>query len=92
MFENLKGISSGLHLWVLIIYLFLSCAVPMGIHSSKPFKLLLNFDDLDRSGRWMVVNDGVMGESLVRILIFIQKDIWSSKERFQWSMEVVLLL
>ena len=61
MFEYLKGIRSGLHLWVLIIYLFLSCAVPMGIHSSKPFKLLLNFDDLDRSGRWMVVNDGVMG-------------------------------
>ena len=43
-----------------IIYIK-SCAVPMGIHSSKPFKLLLNFDDLDRSGRWMVVNDGVMG-------------------------------
>ena len=61
MFEYLKGIRSGLHLLVLIIYLFLSCAVPMGIHSSKPFKLLLNFDDLDRSGRWMVVNDGVMG-------------------------------
>ena len=61
MFEYLKGIRSGLHLWVLIIFLFLSCAVPMGIHSSKPFKLLLNFDDLDRSGRWMVVNDGVMG-------------------------------
>ena len=61
MFEYLKRIRSGLHLWVLIIYLFLSCAVPMGIHSRKPFKLLLNFDDLDRSGRWMVVNDGVMG-------------------------------
>ena len=50
MVEYLKGIKSGLHIWVLIIYLFLSCAVPMGIHSSKPFKLLLNFDDLDRSG------------------------------------------
>ena len=61
MVEYLKGIRSGLHLWVLIIYLFLSCAVPMGIHSSKPLKLLLSFDDIARSGRWMVVNDGVMG-------------------------------
>ena len=47
MFKFLKGIRSRLHHWVLIIYLFLFCAVPMRIHSSKPFKLMLNFDDLE---------------------------------------------
>ena len=33
----------------------------MGIQSLDPIKLLLNFGDIDNSGRWMVVNDTVMG-------------------------------
>ena len=43
----------------LIIFLFL--VTTMVIQSAYPLKILLNFSDIDNSGRWMVVNDGVMG-------------------------------
>ena len=33
----------------------------MEIQSAESIKLLLNFRDINDSGRWMVVNDGVMG-------------------------------
>ena len=33
----------------------------MEIKSADQVKLLLNFEDIDNSGRWMVVNDTVMG-------------------------------
>jgi predicted dehydrogenase len=45
----------------LFIVLFLFLATPMEIQSADQIKLLLNFEDIDNSGRWMVVNDGVMG-------------------------------
>jgi len=44
-----------------LMFLFLFFALPMEIQSADPIKLLLNFEDIDNSGRWMVVNDGVMG-------------------------------
>ena len=43
----------------LIILLFL--VTTLEIQSAYPLKLLLNFRDIDNTGRWMVVNDGVMG-------------------------------
>ena len=45
----------------LIIILFLFLATPMEIQSADQVKLLLNFEDINESGKWMVVNDGVMG-------------------------------
>lgn len=45
----------------LIMFFFLIFTLPMGIQSVGPTKLLLDFEDIDKSGRWMVVNDGVMG-------------------------------
>jgi len=45
----------------LLIVLFLFLATPMEIQSADPIKILLNFRDINNAGRWMVVNDGVMG-------------------------------
>ena len=45
----------------LLIFLFLFFALPMETQSVEPIKLLLDFEDTDKSGRWMVVNDDVMG-------------------------------
>jgi hypothetical protein len=61
MLEQLRKISSGLRYLVLPIVLTLFLAIPMDIQSTVPIKLLLNFGDIDNSGRWMVVNDTVMG-------------------------------
>ena len=61
MLEQFRKISSGLRYSGLLIVLTLFLATPMEIQSTDPIKLLLNFGDIDNSGRWMVVNDGVMG-------------------------------
>ena len=45
----------------LLIALFLILVTPMEIQSADQIKILLNFRDIDNSGRWMVVNDSVMG-------------------------------
>ena len=45
----------------LLMFLFLFFALPMETQSVEPIKLLLDFEDTDKSGRWMVVNDDVMG-------------------------------
>jgi hypothetical protein len=59
MLRGSRKVSYGRCLSGLIIVLFLS--TPMKIQSADPIKFLLNFRDLDNSGRWMVVNDDVMG-------------------------------
>ena len=46
---------------VRLIFLLLFFVPTMEIQSAESIKLLLNFRDIDNSGRWMVVNDGVMG-------------------------------
>ena len=46
---------------VRIILLLLFFVPIMEIQSAASIKLLLNFRDINDSGRWMVVNDGVMG-------------------------------
>ena len=46
---------------VRIILLLLFFVPTMEIQSAASIKLLLNFRDINDSGRWMVVNDGVMG-------------------------------
>ena len=43
------------------LLMFLFFALPMETQSVEPIKLLLDFEDTDKSGRWMVVNDDVMG-------------------------------
>ena len=45
----------------LLMFLFIIFALPMEIQSVDPIKLLLDFEDTNKSGRWMVVNDVVMG-------------------------------
>ena len=45
----------------LLMFLFLFFALPMETQSVEQIKLLLDFEDTDKSGRWMVVNDDVMG-------------------------------
>ncbi len=45
----------------LLMFLFLFFALPMETQSVDQIKLLLDFEDTDKSGRWMVVNDDVMG-------------------------------
>ena len=45
----------------LLMFLFLFFALPMDTQSVDQIKLLLDFEDTDKSGRWMVVNDDVMG-------------------------------
>ena len=45
----------------LLMFLFLFFALPMETQSVDQIKLLLDFEDTDKSGRWMVVNDNVMG-------------------------------
>jgi hypothetical protein len=45
----------------LLMFLFLFFALPMETQSVEPIRLLLDFEDTDKSGRWMVVNDDVMG-------------------------------
>jgi len=45
----------------LLMFLFLIFVLPMETQSVEPIKLLLDFEDTDKSGRWMVVNDDVMG-------------------------------
>ena len=61
MLGEFGKISSGLRYSGLLIVLTLFLATPMEIQSTDPIKLLLNFGDIDNSGRWMVVNDTVMG-------------------------------
>ena len=46
---------------VRLILLLLFFVPTMDIQSAASIKLLLNFRDINDSGRWMVVNDGVMG-------------------------------
>ena len=46
---------------VRIILLLLFFVPTVEIQSAASIKLLLNFRDINDSGRWMVVNDGVMG-------------------------------
>ena len=46
---------------VRLILLLLFFVPTMVIQSAASIKLLLNFRDINDSGRWMVVNDGVMG-------------------------------
>ena len=46
---------------VRLILLLLIFVPTMEIQSAASIKLLLNFRDINDSGRWMVVNDGVMG-------------------------------
>jgi len=43
------------------LLMFLFFALPMETQSVDQIKLLLDFEDTDKSGRWMVVNDDVMG-------------------------------
>ena len=45
----------------LLMFLFLFFALPMETQSVDQIKLLLDFENTDKSGRWMVVNDDVMG-------------------------------
>ena len=45
----------------LLIVLLLSLSTPMEIQSADQIKILLNFKDVDNAGKWMVVNDVVMG-------------------------------
>ena len=61
MFRESGNLSYELRHSVLIILLFLFLAAPMEIKSADQVKLLLNFEDTDESGGWIVVNDGVMG-------------------------------
>ena len=61
MLRESRKVSYGRCLSGLIIVLTIFLATPMEIKSADQVKLLLNFEDLDNSGRWMVVNDGVMG-------------------------------
>ena len=61
MLGQFVKISSGLRYIVLLIVLILFLATPMEIQSVDQVKILLNFEDKDNSGRWMVVNDTVMG-------------------------------
>ena len=61
MLGQFRKIYSGLRYIGLLIVLTLFLATPMEIQSADQVKLLLNFEDIDNSGRWMVVNDTVMG-------------------------------
>ena len=61
MFEDSEFFFYELRQLGLLIVLFLSLTTPMEIQSADQIKILLNFRNLDSSGRWMVVNDGVMG-------------------------------
>jgi hypothetical protein len=61
MLGEFGKISSGLRYSGLLIVLTLFLATPMEVQSTDPIKLLLNFGDIDNSGRWMVINDTVMG-------------------------------
>jgi hypothetical protein len=61
MFRESRNIFYELRHSGLIIILFLFLATPMEIQSADQVKLLLNFEDINESGKWMVVNDGVMG-------------------------------
>ena len=45
----------------LLMFLFLFFALPMETQSVDQIKLLLDFEDTDKSGRWIGVNDDVMG-------------------------------
>ena len=61
MFEDSDLFSYELRHLGLLIVLFLFLVIPMEIQSADRIKILLNFRDIDNSGRWMVVNDEVMG-------------------------------
>ena len=61
MLGQFGKLSSRLRYFGLLIVLNLFLATPMEIQSADQVKILLNFEDMDSSGRWMVVNDTVMG-------------------------------
>ena len=61
MLGQFRTICSELRYSSLLIILILFLATPMEIQSADPIKLLLNFGDIDTSGRWVIVNDTVMG-------------------------------
>ena len=61
MLGQFGNFSSGLRYLSLLVVLKLFLVIPMEIQSADQVKLLLNFEDIDNSGRWMVVNDSVMG-------------------------------
>ena len=63
--------SCGSRLLALLIILLL---VPtIAVQPAEMIKLLLDFEDVKKSGRWMVVNDGVMG-GVSQSKIFLHSD------------------
>ena len=70
--ELVKNTCRHLHR-VRLILLLLFFVPTMEIQSAELIKLLLNFRDIDDSGRWMVVNDGVMG-GVSRSTVNLHKD------------------
>ena len=70
--ELVKNSHRRLHR-VRLILLLLFFVPTMEIQSAESIKLLLNFRDIDDSGRWMVVNDGVMG-GVSRSTVNLHKD------------------
>ncbi len=57
--EKFWEIFCGRRLLALLIFLFL--VPPMLVQPAETIKLLIDFEDVETSGRWMIVNDGVMG-------------------------------
>ena len=70
--ELVKNSHRRLHR-VRLILLLLFFVPTMEIKSAESIKLLLNFRDIYDSGRWMVVNDGVMG-GVSRSTVNLHKD------------------
>ena len=61
MIGNLTNNEYIHHFLVLIMFLFVPCAMPMGINSSTKYKVIVNFGEPTNYGEWRVVNDDVMG-------------------------------
>ncbi|MDP6320233.1 MAG: CIA30 family protein, partial [SAR324 cluster bacterium] len=69
--EKFWGNSCVSRLLVLLIILLL---VPtIAVQPAEMIKFLLDFEDVKKSGRWMVVNDGVMG-GVSQSKIFLHSD------------------
>ena len=92
MFGNFKNKKFILKFLVQIKFLFVFSVFPMEIKSSNMHRLIVSFVEPINAFEWIVVNDNVMGVSLVRELVLIQTDTCYLMEMSLWSMEVALLL
>ena len=92
MFGNLNDKKFIIHFSILIKFFFVLCVSPMEIESSNKHRLIVNFVEPMNFFEWIVVNDNVMGVSLVRELVLIQTDTCYLMEMSLWSMVVALLL